>query len=144
GLTLHGLPRLIRQSIQDRLKLQACRLQCLFIGVSWDPDGVSPQIETTGQWVRDHEPIPAREEFFFEQPNASGTIGSPVALASCTTPGLATWRGPLGPSGVTARSTPDRPSRISSRKASTPPLVLDPRTALWPKRETMRAMISPS
>jgi hypothetical protein len=58
-----------------------------------------------------------------------GTMGSPVALANCTTPSLATWRGPLGPSGVTPRSQPDRPNLINARKAVAPPLVLDPRTA---------------
>lgn len=58
-----------------------------------------------------------------------GTIGKPVALANCTTPTLATWRGPFGPSGVTTRFPPARPMRISSRKASAPPLVLEPRTA---------------
>jgi hypothetical protein len=80
--TLYGFIRLIRQSIEDRLKLTACRLQGLFIGISRYPDRGTPQIETTGPWVRDHEPIPAREKFFFEQPKANGTIGSPVAFAS--------------------------------------------------------------
>jgi hypothetical protein len=140
----YGPLRLIRQSIQDRLKLQTCGRQRLFIGVPRNPDGGAPQIETSGPWIRDHEPIPARKEFFFEQLKARGTIGSPVAFASCTTPSFATWRGPLGPSGVTTRSAPDRPRRISSRKASAPPLVLDPRTARCPNREMIRAMISPS
>jgi len=71
-------------------------------------------------------------------------IGSLDALANWMTPILATCGGPFGPSGVTTRSTPERPNRISSRKASTPPLVLEPRTARKPKRSTMRAMISPS
>ena len=81
-LDLAGGIRLIRQSIQDLLKLQACLLQRLFIRLSRDPDGGAPQIEASGPWVRDHESVPAREEFFFEQLNASGTIGSPVAFAS--------------------------------------------------------------
>ena len=143
-LDLAGGIRLIRQSIQDRFKLQACLLQCLFIGVSRDPDGGTPQIEASGPWVRDHESIPAREEFFFEQLNASGTIGSPVAFANWITPSFATCRGPLGPSGVTTRSAPERPRRINSRRANAPPLVLDPRTAQCPNREMMRAIISPS
>jgi hypothetical protein len=81
-LDLAGGIRLIRQSIQDRLKLQACLLQHLFIGISRDPDRGAPQVEASGPRVWDHESIPAREEFFFEQLNASGTIGSPVAFAS--------------------------------------------------------------
>ncbi|MEY4705732.1 MAG: hypothetical protein RL042_1937 [Nitrospirota bacterium] len=140
----YGLLRLVCQSIQDRLKLQACRFQRLLIGIARNPDGGAPEIEAAGPWIRDHEPIPAREEFFFEQQKANGTIGRPVAFANCTTPSFATWRGPLGPSGVTTRSAPDRPRRINSRSASAPPLVLDPRTARWPNREMMRAMISPS
>ena len=80
--TFNGLFRLIRQSIQDRLKLQACSFQRLFIRISRDPDGGAPQIEASRPWVWDHEPIPAREEFFFEELKASGTIGSPVAFAS--------------------------------------------------------------
>src|SRR5437868_5420451 len=113
-LDLAGGIRLIRQSIQDRLKLQACLLQCLFIGVSRDPDGGAPQIEASGPWVRDHESIPAREEFFFEQLNASGTMGSPVAFASWITPSFATWRGRLGSSGAPTRSAPGRPRAISA------------------------------
>jgi len=81
-LGLAGVIRLIRQSIQDRLKLQACRLQRLFIRISRNPDGGAPQIEAPRPWIRDHEPIPARKEFFFEQLKASGTIGSPVAFAN--------------------------------------------------------------
>src|SRR6267143_2000216 len=80
--TLYGLFRLICQPIQDSPKLQACRLHRPCISISRNPDGGAPQIETSGPRVRDHEPIPAREEFFFEQLKASGTIGSPVALAS--------------------------------------------------------------
>ena len=140
----YGPLRLFRQAIQDCFKLHACRLQCLLIGIPRNPDGCAPQIEPSGPWIGDHEPIPAREEFFFEQPKASGTIGSPVAFANWTTPSFATWRGPLGPSGVTTRSAPDRPRRINSRKASAPPLVLDPRTARCPNREMIRAIISPS
>lgn len=71
-------------------------------------------------------------------------IGSPVAFANCTTPSLATCRGPFGPSGVTTTSLPERPSLMSVRKAAAPPLVLDPRTASCPKRAMIRAMISPS
>jgi hypothetical protein len=78
----HGLFRLIRQPIQDRFKLQAYCLHRLFISISWNPDRGAPQIETSGPWIRDHEPIPAREQFFFEQLKANGTIGSPVAFAS--------------------------------------------------------------
>ena len=80
--TLYGLFRLIRQPIQNRLKLLAGRLQCVCIGISRNPDGRAPQIETSGPWIRDQKPIPAREEFFFEQLKANGTIGSPVAFAS--------------------------------------------------------------
>ena len=125
----YSLFRLIRQSIQERFQLEPCRFQRLVISIAWDPDRGAPEIETTrpGEW--DHEPIPAREEFFFEQQKTSGTIGRPVAFANCTTPSLATCRGPLGPSGVTTRSAPARPNRINARSASAPPLVLDPRTA---------------
>lgn len=73
-----------------------------------------------------------------------GMIGRPVALANWTTPTLATWRGPFGPSGVTTRLPPARPMRINSRKASAPPLVLEPRTACRPNRAAMRRINSPS
>jgi hypothetical protein len=80
--TFHSFFRLIRELIQNLLKLPACRFHCRFIGISQNPDGGTPQIEPSGPWVRDHEPVPARKEFFFEQLNASGTIGSPVAFAN--------------------------------------------------------------
>ena len=73
-----------------------------------------------------------------------GMMGKPVALANCTTPTLATCRGPFGPSGVNTRLPPDRPRRTSRRKASAPPLVLDPRTASNPNRATIRQINSPS
>jgi hypothetical protein len=38
--------------------------------------------QASAERIGKQEPIPAREEFFFEQLKASGTIGSPVALAS--------------------------------------------------------------
>jgi hypothetical protein len=34
------------------------------------------------EWIGDQKQIPAREDFFFEQLKANGTMGSPVALAS--------------------------------------------------------------
>ena len=46
------------------------------------PDRFAPVEQTTAERVRDQEPIPAREEFFFEQLKVNGTMGSPVALAS--------------------------------------------------------------
>ncbi|GAB1724811.1 MAG: hypothetical protein NTNFB01_37070 [Nitrospira sp.] len=73
-----------------------------------------------------------------------GTIGKPVALANCTTPTFATCLGPFGPSGVNTKLPPDRPRRTSRRKASAPPLVLEPRTASNPKRATIRQINSPS
>ena len=71
-------------------------------------------------------------------------IGHPVARASWTTPILAIWRGPFGPSGVKARFPPDRPMRIMRRSASAPPLVLEPRTASNPNRVMIRRINSPS
>src|SRR5438445_13658136 len=84
--TFNGLFRLIRQSIQDRLKLQACILQRLFIRISRNPDVDAPQIEASTPWVWDHEPIPAREEFFVEERKVGGTIGTPVVFSSANTP----------------------------------------------------------
>ena len=127
--TLHGCFRLIGQLIEHRLELQADGLKHPIIGFAGDPERGAKEEEAPGEWIRDHVAIPARKKFFFEQANTMGTMGSPVALANCTTPSLATWRGPLGPSGVTPRSQPDRPNLINARKAVAPPLVLDPRTA---------------
>src|SRR6478752_3369898 len=136
--------RLIRQSIEDNLQLQASHLERGFIGFARDPERIPVEEESSGKWVRDHVAIPARKEFFFEQAKARGMMGRPVAFARWITPSFATWRGPLGPSGVTTTSRPDRPSLIRARSAPAPPRVLDPRTASWPNRAMIRAMISPS
>ena len=126
--TFHFIFCLISQLIENRLELQANGFKRRVVGSTRNLEWVPKEKNTFGEWIGDHIAIPAREEFFFEQANTIGTMGSPVALANCTTPSLATWRGPFGPSGVTPRSQPDRPNLINVRKAVAPPLVLDPRT----------------
>ncbi len=82
--------------------------------------------------------IPTGKEFFFVQLKVSGTIGRPVAFASWITPIWTTCPGPFGPSGVTTRSTPDRPNRMSWRSATVPPLVVEPLTECKPNRFAIR------
>ena len=71
-----------RDPVQRRLQLAPLGFQFLRRRVTRHPDGVAPAIEAPAERVRDQEMIPAREEFFFEQLKANGTIGCPVALAS--------------------------------------------------------------
>jgi hypothetical protein len=74
--------RLIGQAIEDRLKLKAGRFERRVVCFTQDPERVSIEEQATGKGIRDHVAIPAREEFFFEQAKANGTIGRPVAFAS--------------------------------------------------------------
>jgi hypothetical protein len=136
--------RFRRKSIQNGFKLQASRFERLVVRFARDPERISVEKHASRKRKRDHVAIPAREEFFFEQAKARGTIGRPVAFAKWMTPSFTTWRGPLGPSGVTTTSRPDRPNLMSARSAPAPPRVLDPRTASCPNRAIIRAMISPS
>ena len=86
---MHGVVGLIRQSIQDSLQLQADRFEGRVVRVTRDPNGRAIEKQASREGIRDHETIPAREEFFFEQANAKGIIGRPVAFANCTTPSFA-------------------------------------------------------
>ena len=76
------LLRLIGQPIEDRLKLKAGRFERRVVCFTQNPERVSIEEQATGKGIRDHVAIPAREEFFFEQAKANGTIGRPVAFAS--------------------------------------------------------------
>ncbi len=78
----HGLVGLGGQIIQERFELQAFGFQLRRIGFWRDPQGGPPQEEAARPGMRHHEAVPTREEFFFEQLNASGMIGSLDALAS--------------------------------------------------------------
>ena len=142
--TGHGLIGLRRHPVQDRLKLEPLGLQVLLRRLTRHPDWLPLDEQSFSQRIGDHEAVPARKDFFFEQPNVSGTIGRPVALANWITPSWATCRGPFGPSGVTTKSLPDRPNSIKRRSAATPPLVVDPRTERNPNRDTIRWINSPS
>ena len=102
--TLHIFFCLIRQLIEGCLKLHPKRFKHASISLARDPERSSIEEEASGEWVRDHEAVPARKEFFFEHAKIIGTMGSPLALANWITPSLATCRGPFGPSGVTAIS----------------------------------------
>jgi hypothetical protein len=72
---------LIRQSIKGGLELHACSFERRLIGFARNPDWTPIQKYAFRKWERDHIAIPAREEFFFEQAKANGTIGRPVAFA---------------------------------------------------------------
>ena len=86
---MHGGGGLIRQAIQDSLQLQTDRFERRVVRLTRDPNGSAVEKQASREGIRDHETIPAREEFFFEQANAKGIIGSPVAFANCTTPSFA-------------------------------------------------------
>ena len=78
----HGLVGPGRQVIQKRFELQAFGFQLCHIAFRRDPQGRPPQEEAARPRIRHQEAIPTRKEFFFEQPNARGTIGSLEARAS--------------------------------------------------------------
>jgi hypothetical protein len=78
---IHRRIGFVRKPIEDRLKLQASRLQRGVIGFTRDPDRTAVEEQAPGKWIWDHVAIPTREEFFFEQAKASGMMGRPVALA---------------------------------------------------------------
>ena len=142
--TLSRFIRFRRDPVQGLLKLEPLGFQIRLHRVRRDPDRLPPQEQPSAKRIRDHEAVPARKDFFFEQLNVSGTIGRPVAFASWITPIWATCRGPFGPSGVTTKSTPERPSSISCRRAVTPPRVVDPLTERNPKWLMVRWINSPS
>ena len=71
-----------RDPVQLRLQLAPLGFQFFRRRITRNPDRIAPAIETPAERVWDQEAIPAREEFFFEQLKANGTIGSPVARAS--------------------------------------------------------------
>lgn len=140
----HRFIRVRGEPVQRGLQFGALHFQVRIGRIGRHPNGLSPPKQPAPERKRDLETIPACEDFFFEQPKVTGTIGKPVALANCTTPSLATYLGPFGPSGVTARSAPERPTRINSRKAAAPPRVLDPLTARMPNLAAILAISSPS
>ena len=79
---IHHRISLVCQTIEDRLKLQAGRFERRVVRFTRNPERAPIEEQATGKWIRDHVAIPAREEFFFEQAKANGTIGRPVAFAS--------------------------------------------------------------
>lgn len=129
--------RVRRHGREGGLQFQSYAFHGRGIGMAIDPDRGSPQKGPARKRIRNYKAIPAEKDFFFEQANVRGTTGMPVILARATTPGCTLCLGPLGPSGVTTRSTPCRPERMSRRKAPWPPRVVDPRTAPNPNRFTI-------
>ena len=99
-----------RDPVQRCFKLEPFCLQVLLRRITGHPDRLPPDEQSPTQRKWEHEAVPARKDFFFEQLNVSDTIGRPVALANWITPIWTTCRGPFGPSGVTTKSAPDRPS----------------------------------
>lgn len=85
-LTPHFFIGLGGHPIESLFQLTPFGLQISLGRIRWNPDWRSPQKQPAAERIRDHEAIPTVKEFFFEQPNASGTMGSPVALASWMTP----------------------------------------------------------
>lgn len=71
-----------RDPVQRCFKLQPLCLQVLLRRITGYPDRIPPDEQSPTQRKWDHEAVPAREDFFFEQLKASGTMGSPVVLAS--------------------------------------------------------------
>ena len=139
-----SLVRFIAQTIQCRFQFHPLRLEISPGRGPRDRDGLAPQKTCPTEGTRHFKLIPAPEEFFFEAAKVTGIIGKPVSFANSTVPNCAMHRGPRGPSGVTARSVPDRPSRTNSLRALTPPRVVDPRTDWSPNRRMIRWINSPS
>src|ERR1051325_10438760 len=140
----HRFIGLRRHPVQDRLQITPCVLDVVGRGVRREPQWPPPDEQPAAERIREEKAVPTAEDFFFEHANVSGTIGRPVALAKWTTPGWAIWRGPFGPSGVTAISPPLRPPAMSRRRAAVPPRVVEPLTEWNPNRDTTRWISSPS
>ena|SRR5438093_8805287 len=85
-LTTYRFIGLGRDPVQGHLKLEPLGLQVLLRCIPGHPDRLPPDEQSSSQRIGDHEAVPARKDFFFEQLNVSGTIGSPVALANWITP----------------------------------------------------------
>src|SRR6185295_5768255 len=136
--------RFRREAIEHQFEFPPLALQRLRRSVGGHPDRLTPEEQPSAGRKGKHEAVPGSKDFFFEQPNARGTMGSPVALARWMTPICTICLGPLGPSGVTTKSFPANPNLIIRLSAAVPPLVEDPRTASRPNRATMRRISSPS
>ena len=52
------------------------------VKVSRNPDRIAPTKHAAGERTGQEEPVPRVEDFFFDAPNATGKIGSPVNRAS--------------------------------------------------------------
>ena len=109
-------------------------------GVSADVERTTADEHPSREGIRHHEGVPARKGFFFDAEKVTGIMGSPVAFASCTAPIWALRAGPLGPSGVMARSFPLRADSRSPLTPSIHPRVVEPRTEAIPKRFTVLAI----
>jgi len=81
-LTFHGFIDLSSHLLQGRFKFQPFDLQSRLIYLTRHPDGSPPVIQTARPRVRNHEAIPTRKVFFFEQPKVNGIIGRPEARAN--------------------------------------------------------------
>jgi hypothetical protein len=79
---IHHRISFVCKPIEDCLELQACRFERRVVRFTRNPERISIEEQAPGKGIGDHVPIPAREEFFFEQAKARGTIGRPVTLAS--------------------------------------------------------------
>ena len=80
-LTRHIFFGPIRQLIEGCLKFRPKGFKHGSISFAWDPEWGPKEEEAPGERIWDHVAIPARKEFFFEQANTMGTMGSPLALA---------------------------------------------------------------
>ena len=77
----------IRQLVQRALQGRAPRLTLRVVRVARDPDRFAPEKDAACERVRNEEPVPRRQDFFFDDPKVTGKIGRPVALARWMTPG---------------------------------------------------------
>ena len=71
-----------------------------------DIERVTPHKENLCKRVGEDEPVPGMKHFFLRAEKVTGIMGLPESLASSTIPFFTMWRGPFGPSGVTATVIP--------------------------------------
>ena len=104
------------------------------------PNASTPR--ANGSASANRSQLPSRR--WFEAAKVIGTIGTPVRIASRTTPGLARIRGPRGPSGVNTGIWPRSITPCAARSRLTRPRLVEPNTVRMPKRAVARAISRPS
>jgi len=71
----------IRELVQHALQGRTVRLTLGGVRLGRNPDRFTPEKDPPRKRVRKKEPIPRRQDFFFDAPKVTGKIGRPVAFA---------------------------------------------------------------